>query len=46
MGVFFDSNKLVIKTEPKTIYFDLHIKINESIENDIKHIVIRNKKRD
>ena len=42
MGVFFDENKLVIIEEPKTIHIDLHVKINENIENDIKYMVSRN----
>ena len=42
MGVFFDENKLVIIEEPKTIHIDLHVKINENIENDIRYMVNRN----
>ena len=42
MGVFFDENKFVIIEEPKIIIIDLHVQINESIENDIKYIVSRN----
>ena len=42
MGVFFDENKLVIIEEPKTIHIDLHVKINENIENDIRYMVSRN----
>ena len=41
MGVYIDDNKLVIITKPRTIPIDLPIKINESLDYDIKFIIGR-----
>ena len=42
MVVHIDDNKLMIITEPKSINIDLPIKINGSLERDIKFVESRN----
>ena len=43
MGVIINSNKLVIMTEPKTIYFDFLIEIKNYLKHETDFIVKLNK---
>ena len=42
MGVYIDNNKFVIRTGPKTIYFDLSKKVDNSLKHEIRFTLNRN----
>ena len=42
MGMYIVKKKLLIKTGPKTFYFDSDIKIKNSLEHEIDSIIKRN----
>ena len=42
MSIFFEGENLAIIISPKSIYFDLSIGVNKSLEYEIKFIVTHN----
>ena len=40
MRVYIDSSKIITRTEPKTIRFDLFEKVDNSLKQEISYIII------